>query len=570
MAETIKGISIVIGSDTTGLSAALSEVTKKSKDIQSELRQVEKLLKFDPKNTELLAQKQKLLADAVQNSKSKLDSLKAAQEQVNEQFRKGEINEGQYRAFQREVSKAEQELSKFEGQLKETGGAAKKLDVDIKGLGEKLKGLGTGLSAGVTAPLVAGFFAVTQGTKELRGDLATLATNAKIAGQDMGVLDDAMTKLYAVTGETDSNVEGLSELLATGFRDEQLSTLLDSLYGASIKFKDTMKFEGIADGLQETLATGAAIGPFAELLERSGIALDGFNAGLTAAIANGTEEQYVLDVLAKTGLAETYEAFRKNNEEMVKAEEANFRMQQSFAELGAALEPIMTPMVEGLTNLVNKFTELDPVGQKVVLVIAGIAAAIGPLLVVVGSLMTALPALGAAFTVLTGPVGLVVVAITALIAIGVALYKNWDEVKAKLLAIWASILETARWETFKTGFLNVWSGIVNGLKGYVNGIIRMVNTVIDALNTIQVDIPDWVPGYGGSAYGINIPNVKYLATGGLVTRPTLAMIGESGPEAVIPLDKMGPSIGTINIYGSNADDVWNKFMRELNRRGVRI
>jgi hypothetical protein len=48
------------------------------------------------------------------------------------------------------------------------------------------------------------------------------------------------------------------------------------------------------------------------------------------------------------------------------------------------------------------------------------------------------------------------------------------------------------------------------------------------------------------------------------------MIGESGPEAVIPLDKMGPSIGTINIYGSNADDVWNKFMRELNRRGVRI
>ncbi|MDD4775644.1 MAG: hypothetical protein PHG75_03960 [Syntrophomonas sp.] len=570
MAETIKGISIVIGSDTTGLSAALSEVTKKSKDIQSELRQVEKLLKFDPKNTELLAQKQKLLADAVQNSKSKLDSLKAAQEQVNEQFRKGEINEGQYRAFQREVSKAEQELSKFEGQLKETGGAAKKLDVDIKGLGEKLKGLGTGLSAGVTAPLVAGFFAVTQGTKELRGDLATLATNAKIAGQDMGVLDDAMTKLYAVTGETDSNVEGLSELLATGFRDEQLSTLLDSLYGASIKFKDTMKFEGIADGLQETLATGAAIGPFAELLERSGIALDGFNAGLTAAIANGTEEQYVLDVLAKTGLAETYEAFRKNNEEMVKAEEANFRMQQSFAELGAALEPIMTPMVEGLTNLVNKFTELDPVGQKVVLVIAGIAAAIGPLLVVVGSLMTALPALGAAFTVLTGPVGLVVVAITALIAIGVALYKNWDEVKAKLLAIWASILETARWETFKTGFLNVWSGIVNGLKGYVNGIIRMVNTVIDALNTIQVDIPDWVPGFGGNSFGIDVPNVPYLGTGGIVTRPTLAMIGESGPEAVIPLNQMGPSIGTINIYGSNADDVWNKFMRELNRRGVRI
>jgi phage-related minor tail protein len=570
VAETIKGISIVIGAETTGLSAALSEVNKKSRDIQTELRQVEKLLKFDPKNTELLAQKQKLLADAVGNSKDKLDSLKAAQEQVNEQFRKGEINEGQYRAFQREVAKAEQELSKLEGQLKDTGGAAKKLDVDLQGLGNKLKGFGTTLSAAVTAPIIGGFFAVTQGTKELRGDLATLATNAKVAGQDMGVLDDAMTKLYAVTGETDSNVEGLSELLATGFRDEQLSTLLDSLYGASIKFKDTMKFEGIADGLQETLATGAAIGPFAELLERSGIALDGFNAGLTAAIANGTEEQYVLGVLAKTGLAQTYEAYRKNNEEMVKAEEANFRMQQAFAQLGATLEPLITPMIEGLANLVSKFTEMDPAGQKVVLVIAGIVAAIGPLLVVVGSLMTALPALGAAFTVLTGPVGLVVVAITALIAIGVALYKNWDEVKAQLLTIWASILEVTRWEAFKTGFLNVWNGIVTGLKGYVNGIIRLVNTVIDALNTIQVDIPDWVPVYGGSSFGINIPNVRYLATGGIVTRPTLAMIGEAGPEAVIPLNQMGPSIGTINIYGSNASEIWSKFERELNRRGVRI
>ena len=167
------------------------------------------------------------------------------------------------------------------------------------------------MSAAVTAPIVGGFIAVTQGTKELRGDLAALSTNAQVAGQDMGVLNEAMVKLHAVTGETDSNVEGLSELLATGFRDEQLSTLLDSLYGAAIKFKDTMKFEGIADGLQETLATGAAIGPFGELLERSGIQLDGFNQGLTAAIANGTQEQYVLDVLAKTGLAETYEAYRK-------------------------------------------------------------------------------------------------------------------------------------------------------------------------------------------------------------------------------------------------------------------
>src|SRR5690242_6260308 len=102
MAETIKGISVLIEGDTTGLSKALADVNKSSRDVQSELKQVDKLLKLDPTNTELLAQKQTLLTTAIANTKEKLDALKAAQEQVNAQFAAGTINEGQYRAFQRE------------------------------------------------------------------------------------------------------------------------------------------------------------------------------------------------------------------------------------------------------------------------------------------------------------------------------------------------------------------------------------------------------------------------------------------------------------------------------------
>src|SRR5690554_2498637 len=105
MAGKIKGITIEIGGNTQPLNKALEDVNKKSKSIQSELKQVERLLKLDPKNTELLAQKQKLLGDAVENSREKLDRLRATQEQVNEQFKKGEISEEQYRAFQREVVK---------------------------------------------------------------------------------------------------------------------------------------------------------------------------------------------------------------------------------------------------------------------------------------------------------------------------------------------------------------------------------------------------------------------------------------------------------------------------------
>lgn len=139
MAETIKGINVVIGSDTTGLSNALSDVNKKSRDIQSELKQVEKLLKLDPTNTELLAQKQKLLSDAVANTRDKLDRLRAAQQQVEQQFKNGEITEGQYRAFQREVASTEQELKRLDGQLDNTNESLRSQGVAVSKLGKDYK-----------------------------------------------------------------------------------------------------------------------------------------------------------------------------------------------------------------------------------------------------------------------------------------------------------------------------------------------------------------------------------------------------------------------------------------------
>ncbi|MDR9755820.1 MAG: hypothetical protein RJR35_03605 [Thermoanaerobacterales bacterium] len=125
------------------------------------MRHVERLLKLDPKNTELLAQRQKLLAEQVENSREKLTRLKAAQEQVNEAFQRGEIDEEQYRAFQREVIKAEQELEKFEKQLKETGLTAEQVGKKLKDVGGKMTDIGKDLSMKVTAPIVAaGVFSV--------------------------------------------------------------------------------------------------------------------------------------------------------------------------------------------------------------------------------------------------------------------------------------------------------------------------------------------------------------------------------------------------------------------------
>ena len=125
MANRIKGITIEIGGDTTGLKKALSDVDKSIRDTQSELKDVERLLKIDPKNTELLAQKQRLLTQAVAETKDKLDTLKEAEKLVQEQFKQGKVSQEAYDALKREIVATEQAEENLSGQLVDT---KKKLD----------------------------------------------------------------------------------------------------------------------------------------------------------------------------------------------------------------------------------------------------------------------------------------------------------------------------------------------------------------------------------------------------------------------------------------------------------
>lgn len=144
MADRVKGIKIEIDGDTQGLDKALKSVNDKSVKLNQELKDVNKLLKFDPGNAELVAQKQKLLSDQVENTKTKLNALKQAQSQVEQQFQKGEIDEGQYRNFQREVASTEQSLRSYESQLKN-------LESSQTALGQNTKRLETFFEASKTS-----------------------------------------------------------------------------------------------------------------------------------------------------------------------------------------------------------------------------------------------------------------------------------------------------------------------------------------------------------------------------------------------------------------------------------
>lgn len=142
----IKGITIKIGGDTTGLDKALKETNKKSRELESELKSVDKALKLDPNNVTLVKQKQDLLKDSIKETKSKLDVLKEAQSQITAQYKKGEIDAGQYRAFQRELETTKSKLSSLKDEKKNIhiiGTAFKEAKDKVEPVIKKVKKVGS-------------------------------------------------------------------------------------------------------------------------------------------------------------------------------------------------------------------------------------------------------------------------------------------------------------------------------------------------------------------------------------------------------------------------------------------
>lgn len=134
MADRIKGITVVIGGDTTGLSKALSGVNKEINSTQKQLKDVERLLKLDPTNTKLLEQRQRLLSDAVQETKTKLDTLKTAEKQVQQQFAEGKVSQQQYDALQREIAATSADLKRLEEQAKKSNAILNEISATAKNI----------------------------------------------------------------------------------------------------------------------------------------------------------------------------------------------------------------------------------------------------------------------------------------------------------------------------------------------------------------------------------------------------------------------------------------------------
>lgn len=204
MANRIKGITVEIGGDTTKLQTALKGVNGQIKNTQSALKDVEKLLKLDPTNTTLLAQKQKLLTQAIGETKEKLATLKTAAQQANEQLHKGEITQSQYDALQREIAETEAELKKLESQASKTNQTLTKIgDVGSKleSAGNKITDVGKKVTVASTAVTAMGGAAVKTA--------ADFESSMSQVQATMGITKDSMSE---VDGQSVNTMDTLSDL----------------------------------------------------------------------------------------------------------------------------------------------------------------------------------------------------------------------------------------------------------------------------------------------------------------------------------------------------------------------
>ena len=330
MADRIKGITVVLGGDTTGLSKALSGVNKDIGNTQKQLKDVERLLKLDPTNTELLAQKQRLLADSVALTKGKLDSLKEAEKQVQQQFAEGKISQQQYDGLQREIiateaslKSAERAAYSFQEQLmqvdsdralKELNAAAADLDSRLKKIddkpiedvsdaandakkqidkvdekpvedvsnaadnakkslseaGKEAADFGDVLSAGAIvegAKSIAGAISdVSEETMEYRKIMGTLEASSEKAGYAAEETSEAYYQLYWALGDNQTAATALANLQALNLEQGDLMNMIDLVTGAWATYGDSIPIDGLAESVNETIRTGTVTGTFADVL----------------------------------------------------------------------------------------------------------------------------------------------------------------------------------------------------------------------------------------------------------------------------------------------------------------
>lgn len=522
--------------DNKSFNDGLTNMNRSMSLLKSEFGATSNKLKSFGSETDQLRNKQDYLTKAMDIQKAKVDTLKSAYDKqvqaTGENSKEAEnlaikLNNQvkYYNSLKAELSKTNTELDLQSSKWNKLSQSLDGIGSKFKNVGQKLTDVGKSLSLKLTAPIVAA------GT-----------ASVKFASD----LEESINKVDVAFGNNSDEVLAWSETTL-----EQFGIAKGTALDMAATFGDMGTSMGLTTGEASKMSTSLS-GLAGDLASFKNIDIKQAMTALNGVFTGETESLKTLGIVMTQTNLDAYalaNGFGKTTKEMTEAEKVNLRysyvmnatknaqgdfartsdgtansmrvFQESLKELGATMGqnilPVVTPIIQKFSELVKKFGDLSPEAQKVILVVAGLVAAIGPLLVVggaiasgIGSLLTlfgtisgaitvvttgataATPAIGAlatAFTVLTGPVGIVIGVVAGLIAIGVALWKNWDVIKEKAAQLgdwigekWEGIKNktSETWNNMKEKTSQAWASMQNKVEEHGGGIKGFIGASAEA------------------------------------------------------------------------------------------
>lgn len=568
-ANRLKGITIEIGGETTELQKSLKNVDSVLSTTQDNLKDINKLLKFDPKNTELLRQKQEELNKALNASKDRVDKLKAALKQMQSSPDAAKTVE-QQKALTREIAASEQQVKKLETEYRNFGSvAAQKIAAvggELKKTSDKMAAVGQKMTVSLTAPLVAmGAIGVNYNAKleQYRTMFTTLLGSAEEADRVIGqIQEDAQKSPF----DTASLIEANQYLISAGVEaDEARKTVMALGDAVAATGGGSAELSRMAQNLQQIKNVGKASAQDIKQFANAGINIYGLLAesmGTTVEEVKDMDVSY--DLLAEALSKASSEGGKYFGAMEAQSQTLNGSLSNTkenieilLGQLTEQAMPLIIEILQAVSDFIKTLQNLDPETKKTILTIASVVAALGPVITVISkvgsviaTIMSWVPKIQAAFVAvktfitaqaipaissfISAAAGIVapflpyIAIAAAVVAAGVAIYKNWDTIKEKAVELWEKIKE-------------VFGGIKDFITEKIDALVEKFNAIKETIketfsfDNIKEKIGNAFSGIGGflgfGSGGYMSSGFNGMAASGLVINNSFTLNSQSINEA---------------------------------------